>query len=75
MAGVKHQEAQQRFIQLRVQGWSYERIMNELNVSKGTLVETVHNWFSFPRHDWVRFTLRIPTYETVHKPKTMPDDS
>lgn len=35
---VKDQETQQRFIQLRVQGWTYERITKELNVSKGTLV-------------------------------------
>ena len=34
------QEKQQRFIQLRAQGWSYFRISQELSVSKGTLI----NW-------------------------------
>ena len=28
----------QRFIQLRAQGWTYERLMTELNVSKPTLI-------------------------------------
>ena len=29
----------QRFIQLRVQGWTYSRLMAELNVSKSTLID------------------------------------
>lgn len=33
-------ETQQRFIQLRSQGWSFARIAQELNVSKPTLI----NW-------------------------------
>ena len=37
---MKDQETQQRFIQLRAQGWTYLRIAQELNVSKGTLI----NW-------------------------------
>lgn len=37
---MKDQETQQRFIQLRAQGWTFQRIGSELNVSKGTLI----NW-------------------------------
>ena len=37
---MKDQETQQRFIQLRAQGWSYHGISQELSVSKGTLI----NW-------------------------------
>lgn len=37
---MKDQETQQRFIQLRSQGWSYARIAQELDVARGTLV----NW-------------------------------
>ena len=37
---MKDQETQQRFVQLRAQGWSFARIAQELNVAKGTLI----NW-------------------------------
>ena len=37
---MKDQETQQRFIQLRSQGWSFNRIAEELNVARGTLI----NW-------------------------------
>jgi len=37
---MKDQETQQRFVQLRSQGWSFNRIAQELNVSRGTLI----NW-------------------------------
>ena len=37
---MKDQETQQRFIELRSQGWSFNRIAAELNVSKRTLI----NW-------------------------------
>lgn len=37
---MKDIETQQRFILLRSQGWSFARIVPELNVAKGTLI----NW-------------------------------
>ena len=37
---MKDQETQQRFVQLRAQGWSFARIAQELDVAKGTLI----NW-------------------------------
>jgi transposase len=37
---MKDQETQQRFIQLRAQGWSFARIATELNVCKSTVI----NW-------------------------------
>jgi transposase len=37
---MKDTETQQRFIQLRAQGWSYARIATELKVSRGTVI----NW-------------------------------
>jgi len=37
---MKDHETQQRFIDLRSQGWSFSRIAAELNVSKSTLI----NW-------------------------------
>src|SRR5881227_3188220 len=37
---MKDHETQQRFIELRSQGWSFNRIAAELNVSKSTLI----NW-------------------------------
>lgn len=37
---MKDQETQQRFIQLRSQGWSFARIAQELGVARGTLI----NW-------------------------------
>jgi len=36
---VKDQETVARFIQLRAQGWTYDRISTELNVSKPTLIQ------------------------------------
>ena len=35
---MKDQETVQRFIELRAQGWTYERLMTELNVTKPTLI-------------------------------------
>src|SRR5580765_2845893 len=37
---MKDQETMQKFIELRSQGWTYARLMAELNLSKPTLV----NW-------------------------------
>jgi len=37
---MKDQETIQKFIELRSQGWTYARLMAELNVSKPTLI----NW-------------------------------
>lgn len=37
---MKDQETRTRFIELRAQGWSYERIAKELSVSKQSLI----NW-------------------------------
>ena len=37
---MKDQETMQKFIELRSQGWTYTRLMAELNVSKPTLI----NW-------------------------------
>jgi transposase len=37
---MKDQETQQRFVELRTQSWSFERIARELDVSKSTLI----NW-------------------------------
>lgn len=37
---MKDMETQQRFIQLRAQGWSFARMARELDTAKGTLV----NW-------------------------------
>lgn len=37
---MKDVETQQRFVTLRAQGWSFERIAVDLSVSKGTLI----NW-------------------------------
>src|SRR5437660_4223812 len=37
---MKDHETQQRFVELRSQGWSFNRIAAELNVSKSTLI----NW-------------------------------
>jgi len=39
-SSMKDQETQQRFVELRVQGWTFERIARELNVSQRTLI----NW-------------------------------
>ncbi|MCA9469820.1 MAG: hypothetical protein KC643_30850 [Nitrospira sp.] len=35
---MKDQEVQQKFVELRGQGWSFDRIAQELNVSKPTLI-------------------------------------
>ena len=35
---MKDLETQQRFVELRAQGWSFVRIAKELNVAKGTLI-------------------------------------
>jgi transcriptional regulator with XRE-family HTH domain len=37
---MKNQEVRERFVELRAQGWSFERIAKELNCSKQTLI----NW-------------------------------
>ncbi len=37
---MKDMETQQRFVQLRAQGWSYARIAAELKVARGTVI----NW-------------------------------
>jgi hypothetical protein len=37
---MKDQETVQKFVELRTQGWTYVRLMAELNVSKPTLI----NW-------------------------------
>ena len=36
---MKDIETQRRFVELRAQGWSFARIAQELNVSKGTLIQ------------------------------------
>ena len=36
---MKDQETMQKFIELRSQGWTYARLMAELNVSKPTLID------------------------------------
>jgi len=37
---MKDQETKSKFVELRAKGWSFERIANELNLSKPTLI----NW-------------------------------
>ena len=35
---MKDQETKSKFVELRAKGWSFDRIANELNVSKPTLI-------------------------------------
>ena len=43
----KDQQTRNRFVELRAQGWSYERIAKELGVSKqtGNVLEWVADWY------------------------------
>src|ERR1700741_3135500 len=44
---MKDQQTRNRFVELRAQGWSYERIAKELGVSKqtGNVLEWVADWY------------------------------
>ena len=48
-------ETQQRFVQLRTQGWSFSRIADELKISKPTLI----NWSR-------KFQFEIQNHRSIH---------
>ena len=56
---MKDQETVQRFIELRAQGWTYERLMTELNVTKPTLIA----WSR--KHQFVIQNLKAMELETL----------